>query len=81
MARRRNLRYAGLSSRFVAPRFPLVTGRGGTHWIVYDIPATMHGLKRNAGLHPAPFTGGDIGREGEAYHGPCAEPGAKMPRP
>lgn len=54
------------------------SGRGGTHWIVYDIPADVHALKRNAGLHPAPFTGGNIGREDAAYHGPCAEPGAKQ---
>ena len=54
------------------------SGRGGTHWIMYDIPASAHAVKRNAGLHPAPYTAGNIEQGGESYHGPCAEPGAKM---
>jgi Raf kinase inhibitor-like YbhB/YbcL family protein len=54
------------------------SGRGGTHWIAYDIPANVHALARNAGLHPKAFVGGDIDRKDAAYHGPCAEPGAKM---
>ena len=53
------------------------SGRGGTHWILYDIPASTHRIARNAGVRPQGFTGGNIERENEAYHGPCAEPGAK----
>ena len=40
------------------------SGRGGTHWIAYGIPASVTALPRNAGT-----TSG--------YHGPCAEPNAK----
>jgi Raf kinase inhibitor-like YbhB/YbcL family protein len=55
------------------------SGRGGTHWILYDIPANIHALPRNMNAHPERFVGGNIGEEkGAAYHGPCAEPGAKM---
>ena len=39
---------------------------------------SQHAIPRNAGLHPAPYTGGNIEQGDEAYHGPCAEPGAKM---
>ena len=40
------------------------SGRGGNHWLAYDIPAASTGLPRDAGR-----TSG--------YHGPCAEPDAK----
>jgi Raf kinase inhibitor-like YbhB/YbcL family protein len=54
------------------------SGRGGTHWILYDIPANVHALARNAGAHPERFTGGSTGHEKPIYSGPCAEPGAKQ---
>jgi Raf kinase inhibitor-like YbhB/YbcL family protein len=51
-------------------------GRGGNHWIIYDIPASATGIKR--GEKPeGKFVGGDSGRNKLAYHGPCNEPGAK----
>ena len=40
------------------------SGRGGTHWLAYDIPASVRALPRNAG-------------SASRYHGPCAEPDAK----
>ncbi len=49
------------------------SGRGGNHWIVYDIAASASGIARGAKEGFAP---GDTGRDG-GYHGPCAEPGAK----
>jgi Raf kinase inhibitor-like YbhB/YbcL family protein len=49
------------------------SGRGGNHWITYDIPASAEGLVRgDAGK----FVSGNSGN-GMAYHGACAEPGAK----
>jgi Raf kinase inhibitor-like YbhB/YbcL family protein len=52
-------------------------GRGGNHWIVYDIPPSAKGLERGAASGPATFVPGDSGIGKLAYHGPCAEPGAK----
>jgi Raf kinase inhibitor-like YbhB/YbcL family protein len=52
-------------------------GRGGNHWIVYDIPPTAVGIARGAAAAEAPYVGGDSGIDKLAYHGPCAEPGAK----
>ncbi|HWG05734.1 MAG TPA: YbhB/YbcL family Raf kinase inhibitor-like protein [Beijerinckiaceae bacterium] len=49
------------------------SGRGGNHWIVYGIPATAKGVERGA----TGGVGGDSGIGKLAYHGPCAEPGAK----
>ena len=49
------------------------SGRGGNHWIIYDIPATATGIARGA---TEGFVAGNSGKDG-AYHGPCAEPGAK----
>jgi Raf kinase inhibitor-like YbhB/YbcL family protein len=49
------------------------SGRGGNHWIAYDIAASAKGIARGA---KEGFVAGDSGRDG-AYHGPCAEPGAK----
>jgi hypothetical protein len=54
------------------------SGRGGAHWIMYDIPPTATSIKRGAADQPAsPFVGGVVGRERATYAGPCAEPGAK----
>jgi len=54
------------------------SGRGGPHWITYDIPPTVLSLKRGAANRPdSPFAGGAVGRKRAAYAGPCAEPGAK----
>ncbi len=52
------------------------SGRGGAHWIMYDIPPDMGSLPRDAASQPGNFVAGDPGR-GKAYSGPCAEPGAK----
>ncbi len=53
------------------------SGRGGTHWIAYDIPASVTHLPRNAGNGDSNLlVGGDNGAT-YAYHGPCAEPDAK----
>jgi Raf kinase inhibitor-like YbhB/YbcL family protein len=51
-------------------------GRGGNHWIIYDIPPTAKGIDRGA-VAPGTFVPGDSGIGKLAYHGPCAEPGAK----
>jgi Raf kinase inhibitor-like YbhB/YbcL family protein len=54
------------------------SGRGGSHWVMYDIPATATALARGAGGDPASrFVGGANGRKLTIYSGPCAEPGAK----
>jgi Raf kinase inhibitor-like YbhB/YbcL family protein len=52
-------------------------GRGGNHWLMYDIPATLNGVARGDADRPGKFVGGDSGRDKLAYHGACAEPGAK----
>ena len=51
-------------------------GRGGNHWIVYGVPPNAKGLARSAAEGPGTFVAGDSGHLG-AYHGACAEPGAK----
>ncbi len=54
------------------------SGRGGAHWITYDIPPTVMSVKRGAANQPeSPFVGGAVGRKRATYSGPCAEPGAK----
>jgi Raf kinase inhibitor-like YbhB/YbcL family protein len=52
------------------------SGRGGTHWITFDIPPTVTAVERGDANKPGRFGAGDPGR-GKAYHGPCAEPGGK----
>jgi Raf kinase inhibitor-like YbhB/YbcL family protein len=52
-------------------------GRGGNHWITYDIPAAATSIARGDADKPGKFVSGDSGRGKLAYHGPCAEPGAK----
>jgi len=52
------------------------SGRGGAHWLVYDIPAGETRIARGAANRPGNFVAGNGGR-GKAYSGPCAEPGAK----
>jgi Raf kinase inhibitor-like YbhB/YbcL family protein len=52
------------------------SGRGGTHWIMYDIAPNVASLARDAANHPGNFVAGDPGH-GKVYSGPCAEPGAK----
>jgi Raf kinase inhibitor-like YbhB/YbcL family protein len=52
------------------------SGRGGNHWITYDIPASAHGVARGDADQPGKFVSGNSGN-GAAYHGACAEPGAK----
>jgi Raf kinase inhibitor-like YbhB/YbcL family protein len=52
------------------------SGRGGNHWITYDIPASAHGVVRGDADQPGKFVSGNSGN-GAAYHGACAEPGAK----
>jgi hypothetical protein len=53
------------------------SGRGGNHWITYGIPATATGIARGDADKPGKFVNGDSGRFKLAYHGACAEPGAK----
>ena len=53
------------------------SGRGGNHWITYDIPGTATSIARGDADKPGKFVNGDSGRFKLAYHGPCAEPGAK----
>jgi len=52
-------------------------GRGGNHWIVYDIPPTAQGISRGAVAGTGSYVPGESGVDKLAYHGPCAEPGAK----
>jgi Raf kinase inhibitor-like YbhB/YbcL family protein len=52
------------------------SGRGGNHWITYDIPASAHGVARGDADQPGKYVSGNSGN-GAAYHGACAEPGAK----
>lgn len=51
-------------------------GRGGNHWITYDIPPSATGVARGDADKPGLFVSGDSGNK-SAYHGACAEPGAK----
>jgi Raf kinase inhibitor-like YbhB/YbcL family protein len=51
-------------------------GRGGNHWITYDIPPSATGVARGDADKPSKFVSGDSGNK-SAYHGACAEPGAK----
>jgi len=54
------------------------SGRGGPHWITYDIPATVRSMARGAANDlSSPFASGSVGRGRLAYAGPCTEPGAK----
>jgi Raf kinase inhibitor-like YbhB/YbcL family protein len=52
------------------------SGRGGNHWIMYDIPAAASSVARGDADKPGKFVSGNSGN-GLAYHGACAEPGAK----
>jgi Raf kinase inhibitor-like YbhB/YbcL family protein len=52
------------------------SGRGGTHWITFDIPPAVTAVERGDANKPGKFGAGNPGR-GKAYHGPCAEPGGK----
>jgi hypothetical protein len=52
------------------------SGRGGNHWIMYDIPAAASAVARGDADKPGKFVSGNSGN-GLAYHGACAEPGAK----
>jgi len=52
------------------------SGRGGNHWIMYDIPPSAKALARGDADQAAKFVSGNSGN-GAAYHGACAEPGAK----
>jgi Raf kinase inhibitor-like YbhB/YbcL family protein len=53
------------------------SGRGGTHWIAYDIPASVTALPRNAGNGESNLVVGGSNGATSVYHGPCAEPDAK----
>jgi Raf kinase inhibitor-like YbhB/YbcL family protein len=53
------------------------SGRGGTHWIAYDIPASVTALPRNAGNGETNLLVGGNNGATSSYHGPCAEPDAK----
>ena len=53
------------------------SGRGGNHWIAYDIPATVSALPRNAGNGSSPLLVGGNNGKTTTYGGPCAEPDAK----
>jgi Raf kinase inhibitor-like YbhB/YbcL family protein len=52
------------------------SGRGGNHWIMYDIPPSATGVTRGDADRPGKFVSGNSGNKA-AYHGACAEPGAK----
>jgi Raf kinase inhibitor-like YbhB/YbcL family protein len=52
-------------------------GRGGNHWVMYDIPADVRTVARGDADKRGKFVGGNSGSNNLAYHGPCAEPGAK----
>jgi Raf kinase inhibitor-like YbhB/YbcL family protein len=51
-------------------------GRGGNHWIMYDIRASAKAVARGDADQPGKLVGGNSGNNA-AYHGACAEPGAK----
>jgi Raf kinase inhibitor-like YbhB/YbcL family protein len=52
------------------------SGRGGNHWIIYDIPPSAAAVARGDADKPGKFVSGNSGNNA-AYHGACAEPGAK----
>jgi hypothetical protein len=52
------------------------SGRGGNHWVTYDIPPSAKALARGDADQSTKFVSGNSGN-GAAYHGACAEPGAK----
>lgn len=52
------------------------SGRGGNHWIMYDIPPSTTALARGDAEIQGKFVSGNSGNNA-AYHGACAEPGAK----
>jgi len=52
------------------------SGRGGNHWIMYDVPPSARTVARGDANQPGKFVSGNSGN-GSAYHGACAEPGAK----
>jgi Raf kinase inhibitor-like YbhB/YbcL family protein len=52
------------------------SGRGGNHWIMYDIPPSAKAVERGDADKPGKFVSGNSGNKA-AYHGACAEPGAK----
>jgi Raf kinase inhibitor-like YbhB/YbcL family protein len=52
------------------------SGRGGNHWITYGIPASVYAMARGDANKPDRYVGGNSGND-LAYHGACAEPGAK----
>lgn len=52
-------------------------GRGGNHWVIYDIPPKALGVARGIAAAAGTYVPGDSGSNKLAYHGPCAEPGAK----
>ena len=52
------------------------SGRGGNHWIMYDIPPSIQAVARGDADQPGKFVSGNSGNNA-AYHGACAEPAAK----
>ncbi len=52
------------------------SGRGGNHWITYDVPPSAKTVARGDANQAGKFVSGNSGN-GTAYHGACAEPGAK----
>ena len=52
------------------------SGRGGQHWIMFDIPPSARMVERGDANKPGKFVSGNSGNQA-AYHGACAEPGAK----
>jgi Raf kinase inhibitor-like YbhB/YbcL family protein len=56
------------------------TPSGWWHWVVYDLPATVHELPQGAGAEdgkslPAPARQGRTDLGNDAYHGPCPAQG------
>ena len=52
------------------------SGRGGNHWIMYDIPPSADGVARGDANREGKFVSGNSGNN-TAYHGACAEPAGK----
>jgi Raf kinase inhibitor-like YbhB/YbcL family protein len=49
------------------------------HWVVYNLPASIHQLDQNVAKAPTIAGGGQQGRNGfgrDGYRGPCPQPGA-----